>query len=140
MLTEDSKKKQTEGASRFCTTLNLKRAIRCASCGRCRTNIGTFIIANELVCRLCIVAAMMERQNKRCAICKLRLDLLQSDKIGRTRITIDHCHETGKVRGLLCGCCNVGLGQFRDNKKSLKNAVRYLKMADDEDLGLRRKL
>lgn len=40
---------------------------------------------------------------------------------------IDHDHETGKVRGLLCFLCNVGLGNFRDNIEVMKNAVSYLR-------------
>lgn len=39
---------------------------------------------------------------------------------------IDHSHDTGKVRGLLCTRCNVGLGMFRDNPKFLQAAVNYL--------------
>jgi hypothetical protein len=40
---------------------------------------------------------------------------------------IDHCHETGKVRGLLCGHCNIGIGQFFDNVSLLEKAIIYLK-------------
>ena len=39
---------------------------------------------------------------------------------------VDHCHETGVVRGLLCSHCNAGLGHFRDNPELLLEAVRYL--------------
>jgi hypothetical protein len=41
-------------------------------------------------------------------------------------VDIDHCHKTGLTRGLLCRSCNVGLGFFRDNVESLRNAVVYL--------------
>jgi len=39
---------------------------------------------------------------------------------------IDHCHKIGKVRGLLCAHCNQGLGHFRDSKKCLRRALKYL--------------
>jgi len=39
---------------------------------------------------------------------------------------IDHCHDTGKVRGILCRSCNVGLGHFKDSPIYLKKAIDYL--------------
>lgn len=42
------------------------------------------------------------------------------------RLHVDHCHDSGLVRGLLCGSCNKGIGLLRDSKKNLKNAIKYL--------------
>lgn len=39
---------------------------------------------------------------------------------------VDHCHTTGKVRGIICNECNRGLGYFRDNPDALRNAATYL--------------
>jgi hypothetical protein len=39
---------------------------------------------------------------------------------------IDHCHSTGKVRGILCTQCNSGLGMFKDNEEFLSNAIKWL--------------
>ena len=44
---------------------------------------------------------------------------------GRDR-AIDHCHDTGKIRGVLCNECNRGLGLLKDNKEILSNAIKYL--------------
>lgn len=63
-------------------------------------------------------------QNNCCAICKKPKE--QFDGRGNN-FHIDHCHTTGKVRGLLCSNCNTGLGQFKDDIKSLENAIQYLK-------------
>jgi hypothetical protein len=39
---------------------------------------------------------------------------------------VDHCHKTDKVRGLLCGPCNIMLGLAKDNEMLLANAILYL--------------
>ena len=39
---------------------------------------------------------------------------------------VDHCHKNGKVRGLLCRSCNLGIGQLRDDIEVLSNAITYL--------------
>jgi hypothetical protein len=61
---------------------------------------------------------MIIDQNNSCKICNQQLN---------DEIHIDHCHSTGKVRGLLCGKCNKGLGQFNDDIEILTNAIKYLK-------------
>jgi hypothetical protein len=62
-------------------------------------------------------------QNGVCKICN-RISL---NKWG-TELVVDHCHITGKVRGLLCDKCNKGLGQFEDNISVLEKAIQYLKL------------
>jgi hypothetical protein len=64
--------------------------------------------------------SMLKEQENVCAICGNPPD-------EHTQLYIDHNHETGAVRGLLCRDCNFGLGFFRDNIASLQNAVDYLK-------------
>ena len=63
---------------------------------------------------------LLEKQDNRCAICGTHRDVLTRD------LHIDHDHETGEVRGLLCISCNTGLGQFRDSKDLLTFAIAYL--------------
>lgn len=44
----------------------------------------------------------------------------------RKRFSVDHNHDTGEVRGLLCGSCNAALGLFKDNPDILQSAFNYL--------------
>ena len=60
---------------------------------------------------------MLESQNGVCAICKQTFD-------GTPQV--DHSHETGLVRGLLCLCCNTGLARFKDSQDNIKRAFEYL--------------
>lgn len=63
--------------------------------------------------------SMKQKQNNVCAICKTEL---QTGMLSH----VDHCHFSGKVRGLLCRWCNLGLGHFKDSMTSLKSALDYL--------------
>lgn len=61
-----------------------------------------------------------ERQGGRCAICGT------DDPSPHERFSVDHCHETERVRGLLCHFCNVALGAFKDDPALLRSALMYL--------------
>ena len=63
---------------------------------------------------------LIDLQEQKCAICK--------DNLKDTHdVCVDHDHQTGAVRGILCRKCNLGLGHFEDNTSLLKSAVKYLK-------------
>lgn len=66
---------------------------------------------------------LFDLQNGRCAICYTPLQLGERSK---RSACVDHCHNTGKVRGLLCNHCNKGLGMFLDNTQILASAITYL--------------
>lgn len=63
---------------------------------------------------------ILEEQDNSCAICFT--PLLSEGTLTHT----DHCHTTGKLRGILCTNCNRGLGHFKDNIHNMKNAIAYL--------------
>lgn len=69
------------------------------------------------------IREFLKSQNNSCAICKKEFTPTATNPHS---INIDHCHTTGKTRGLLCGLCNRGLGQFNDNVSFLKEAINYL--------------
>ena len=65
---------------------------------------------------------MLTAQSGGCAICGRKPE---QQKRYQT-LHVDHCHETGKVRGLLCDQHNLLLGQFNDDPKLLRRAADYL--------------
>lgn len=77
--------------------------------------------------------SLFDKQNGACAICERPLsngftaarvdDPPKSSSIAR----VDHCHVSGKVRGLLCINCNTGIGHLKDSEVLLLSAVRYLR-------------
>ena len=69
---------------------------------------------------------LLKQQDYKCAICFT--ELLKNG--GATHI--DHCHSTGKIRGMLCTNCNRGLGHFQDNKEFLMRAVKYLEQGESQ--------
>lgn len=68
------------------------------------------------------VAEMRAIQQGRCAICNT-----PEEDAPKRRLHVDHDHESNAVRGLLCGLCNTGLGQFKDDPQRLFAAIDYLR-------------
>jgi len=65
---------------------------------------------------------MLEEQGNGCKICGTEIIAVATV----TNAAIDHCHSTGKVRGILCRTCNLGLGYFSDDISKLEGAIKYL--------------
>lgn len=67
--------------------------------------------------------ARLLAQNNQCPLCEVGFS---SGVFGPNSPVVDHCHSSGKVRGILCNECNRGLGYFHDNKEALIKAASYL--------------
>lgn len=65
--------------------------------------------------------ALYNEQEGCCAICSKEFE-----EVKYKVPSIDHNHSTGRVRGMLCGNCNRGLGSFKDSLEYLANAMAYL--------------
>jgi len=69
--------------------------------------------------------ALLEKHNHVCAICK-KPETSISRYGTPKRLTIDHCHTTSAIRGILCDACNRGIGHLGDDITILKSAIEYL--------------
>ena len=63
--------------------------------------------------------ALLEAQGGVCGICG---DICATGR----KLAVDHDHDTGLVRGLLCANCNIGVGYFKNNSRLLRKAIKYL--------------
>lgn len=68
--------------------------------------------------------SLLASQGGKCALCR-------SPQHGHTNWHVDHCHATGRVRGILCRNCNLGLGHFKDNLEVFPRILPYL-MKEEE--------
>lgn len=64
---------------------------------------------------------MLQEQSNRCLICN------SESNAESKKFAVDHCHKTGKVRGLLCSECNSGIGFLKENPDIMLSAIEYLK-------------
>lgn len=125
-----TRKLPSKGTCGYCAQERIRKTrppIVCGQCGRLSPHFA------KGVCRPCYTnnvkrrgkygitpeqyVAMVKDQRGLCAICERPM----------TRHPhIDHCHETGVIRGLLCYTCNVGLGSFGDDPERLRSAAKYV--------------
>lgn len=62
-----------------------------------------------------------DQQKGKCRICGV-----QKERYAKDRLVVDHCHQTGKFRALLCGKCNCAIGMLGKDEQILQNAIAYL--------------
>lgn len=67
---------------------------------------------------------LSESQNGACAICK---QPETATRLGKVKaLAVDHCHQSGAIRGLLCADCNTGIGKLKENIDIFQSAIQYL--------------
>jgi Recombination endonuclease VII len=69
--------------------------------------------------------SMLDAQDGKCGICELNISFT-SDRVDTTAAHIDHDHDTGKLRGVLCSMCNTAIGKLKDSPVILRSALAYL--------------
>lgn len=89
-------------------------------CSKCRS-LSKTLIKRDI--ELMEYQLMLESQNGLCAICN-------SPPKANLRLAVDHDHQTGRVRGLLCNRCNLALGAFHDSSVYLLRAISYLERSN----------
>ena len=133
-----SKDKQTGKASKY--PQGYFKAKNCKHC----TNEFTPVAPSELYCSdeckdyvftdlylqrtysisLTDYKTMYDTQEGLCAICRTEGFTMANHH--KMKLAVDHCHTTGKVRGLLCHNCNRALGLFKDNPEAIERAMKYV--------------
>jgi hypothetical protein len=73
---------------------------------------------------------MLEQQDNKCGICMIQFDVYKAAH--NRSFAVDHCHATGKTRGLLCHGCNLSLGYMQDSTTSISNSIQYLNQHIEE--------
>jgi len=114
-------KVKAASAARYAADVDKARAYAAAyreanvdklKCSRLQRDLGITLAERD---------QMIEDQQGLCLICARGFENLLS-----RHIHVDHCHENGKVRGVLCQYCNIGIGNFRDDPSMLRAAADYL--------------
>ena len=122
-----TKCKKTKPLTEFSKSKKEKQYVqyRCKECNKVyreqrKEHVKDYHLRRSFGLSLADYQKMFDEQQGVCKICN------ESD-INNKKLAVDHCHTTGKIRGLLCGSCNRGLGYFRDNEDLLIKAATYLK-------------
>jgi len=84
--------------------------------GRCRDCRDDYVLVKKYGITQAQKKKMISDQGNKCAICGDEHRLL----------VVDHCHDTGKVRGMLCTKCNTAIGKLNDDPGMLRKAISYL--------------
>lgn len=110
------------GPSRKYCTVRCRKAADHVRNGRARRLMSNYGLTVEDRQR------MVDEQDGRCAICLRHEtdDNFPVGPFGSRALVVDHCHQTGQVRGLLCNNCNVAVGLLQDSADLLNRTIEYI--------------
>jgi|688.fasta_scaffold378885_2 hypothetical protein len=114
-------KKAKDKKSSWCLVCYKNRAKQYRDIPGAQLKQKSFALKHKFNITLDTYNLMFTQQKGCCAICNTH-----QSELSRA-LAVDHNHETGKVRGLLCMGCNRGIGMLGDNLNTIQNAVKYLK-------------
>lgn len=111
-------KQKKSGRRPDCGSCNSKQCVERAKTRREQINLNNLKFTTGILPEQ--YKSLLKEQNGVCAICG------KPNVRASRNLSIDHCHKTKFVRGLLCTKCNFGLGYFDDNEQLLLKAISYL--------------
>jgi hypothetical protein len=115
----------TSGRAKSCGCLQMRKGANSPSYKHGLSNTKEYDLERHMVRSYGVSFAeydsMLQKQNGVCAICSS-----PPPSHHKKRLNIDHCHSTGRVRGLLCDACNRALGLLKDSPDLMLKAISYL--------------
>lgn len=120
---------------------------KCCACGIFKTSAQfgsskAYVDGRQRACKLCMSARWRNEHKKKYGLDQELFDLIALEQDGkcaacgevpggkRPQLFVDHNHKTKRLRGLLCGRCNSGLGFFDESPDKLERATLYLQLRD----------
>jgi hypothetical protein len=122
-LSEEQKEERNrKRRERYASDESFRDKCKQQSRKRCKTSKREYALKENYGIGSHEYEEMLRRQEGKCGIC----GAIAADARG-CRLHVDHCHNTGAVRGLLCSNCNHGIGKFSDCPERLEQAAMYLR-------------
>lgn len=114
-----AKRRTENGECQDCHALNYKKMAR------------DYTLRAKYKINLLQYEEMFEAQNGVCKICEQPETAIDKSTKATKALSVDHCHDTLKIRGLLCHRCNVGIGSLMHNPNLIRKAALYCEATND---------
>lgn len=113
-----AKYRKTERGRAYLKKKRKKKRKKYAATPRCIIKMREYALRYKFNISIDEYNSILKKQDNKCAICNMSET--------QRNLAVDHCHKTGKIRGLLCNRCNKGIGLFSDNTTRLTAAIAYI--------------